>query len=261
MIKGRALITGGATRLGRAMALQLAELGLDVAVHYSSSADAAAETVSLIKAKGRKAVALQADLLDMDAASALVPEAASALGGPLTVLINNASIFEYDTLETATHDSWDRHMASNFQAPFVLTQAFAKQAPDAAQDARGEPLAQAAIVNMVDQRVRKLTPEFMTYTLAKMGLWALTQTSAQALAPAIRVNAIGPGPTMQGARQSDAHFAGQRENTILGRGPNPEDIAAALSYILNAPALTGQLLCVDAGQHLAWQTPDIRGVE
>lgn len=261
MITGRALVTGAAGRLGRAMSLQLADLGFDVAVHYGTSAQEADETVKLIEAKGRKSVALQADLLDLDAAEALVPAAAKALGGPLSVLINNASIFEYDTLETATRGNWDRHMASNFQAPFLLTQSFATQAPTVGKDAQGEPLAQAAIINMVDQRVRKLTPEFMTYTLAKMGLWALTQTSAQALAPAIRVNAIGPGPTMQGARQSDGHFARQRAATILERGPNAADITAALVYILHAPALTGQLLCIDAGQHLAWKTSDVLGVE
>ncbi|MCB1406907.1 MAG: SDR family oxidoreductase, partial [Rhodobacteraceae bacterium] len=138
---------------------------------------------------------------------------------------------------------------------------FAAQAPKAARDDAGEPLATGLIVNMIDQRVRKLTPEFMTYTLAKMGLWALTQTTAQALAPAIRVNAIGPGPTLQGGRQSAAHFARQRENTVLGRGANPSDITAALGYFLDAPAVTGQLLCVDGGQHLGWQTPDILGVE
>jgi NAD(P)-dependent dehydrogenase (short-subunit alcohol dehydrogenase family) len=152
-------------------------------------------------------------------------------------------------------------MGSNFQAPFLLTQAFARQAPAVAKDQNGEPIAQAAIINMIDQRVRKLTPEFMTYTLAKMGLWALTQTSAQALAPSIRVNAIGPGPTMQGIRQSDGHFARQRAATILERGSNPEDITAAMEYILRSPALTGQLICIDGGQHLGWRTADVLGVE
>lgn len=261
MVSGRALVTGASDRLGRAMALQLADMGLDVVVHYSLSADAAAKTVRLITAKGRKAVALQADFLDMDAVEGLVPAAALALGGPLSVLVNNASIFEHDTIKTATRGSWNRHMSSNFQAPFVLTQAFARQAPEVGEDAHGEPIARAVIINMIDQRVRKLTPEFMTYTLAKMGLWALTQTSAQALAPAIRVNAIGPGPTVQGSRQSTDHFTKQRAATLLERGSNPEDITAALAYIVNSPALTGQLLCVDGGQHLGWKTPDVLGVE
>ncbi|MCB1367216.1 MAG: SDR family oxidoreductase, partial [Rhodobacteraceae bacterium] len=157
--------------------------------------------------------------------------------------------------------SWDRHMGSNLRAPFVLTQDFARQVPAMRRDAADEPLASGCIVNMIDQRVRKLTPDFMTYTIAKMGLWALTRTSAQALAPAIRVNAIGPGPTMQGARQSDRHFAAQRSATVLERGANPDDITAALGFILDAPALTGQLLCIDGGQHLGWQTPDVLGVE
>jgi len=261
MIDGLALVTGAADRLGRAMALKLADMGFDLVVHYGSSSEAAGETVKLIEAKGRKAVAVQADLLDMDAVAALVPEATKAMGQPLTVLINNASIFEYDTLQSATREGWDRHMGSNFQAPFLLTQAFARQAPAVAKDQNGEPIAQAAIINMIDQRVRKLTPEFMTYTLAKMGLWALTQTSAQALAPSIRVNAIGPGPTMQGIRQSDDHFARQRAATILERGSNPEDITAAMEYILKSPALTGQLICIDGGQHLGWRTADVLGVE
>jgi NAD(P)-dependent dehydrogenase (short-subunit alcohol dehydrogenase family) len=114
---------------------------------------------------------------------------------------------------------------------------------------------------MIDKRVRKLTPEFMTYTIAKMGLWAFTQTAAMGLAPHVRVNAIGPGPTLQGARQSDEHFAHQRKSTVLGRGANPSDITGALGYFLDAHAVTGQLLCVDGGQHIGWQTPDILGVE
>lgn len=257
----RALVTGAGKRLGRAMALYLARRGHDVAVHYAGSEEAAADTVREIEAMGRRATALQADLLDEDATQRLLPRAARALGGPVTVLVNNASIFEHDRLDTATRDSWDRHMESNLRAPFVLIQALAAQVPDPEQDDAGEPLARGLVVNMIDQRVRKLTPEFLTYTLAKAGLWTLTQTAAQALAPRVRVNAIGPGPTLQGARQSDRHFAAQRAATVMGRGANPEDITAALSYFLDAPAVTGQLLCIDGGQHLAWRTPDVLGVE
>jgi len=257
----KALITGAGKRLGRAMALYLAERGHDVALHYASSADGAQDVAEQVRALGRQAVTLQADLLDEGATEALIPSASQALGGALTVLINNASIFEYDTIQSATRESWDRHIGSNLRAPFVLTQAFAAQAPEAGTDAAGEPIARGLIVNMIDQRVRKLTPEFMTYTIAKMGLWAMTQTTAQALAPAIRVNAIGPGPTLQGDRQSAAHFARQRASTILGRGANAADITAALGYFLESPAVTGQLLCVDGGQHLGWRTPDILGVE
>ncbi len=257
----RALVTGAGIRLGRAMALYLAGRGFDVAVHYASSRDGADQVVDQIKSMGRNAVALQADLLDEDAAQGLIARASEALDGALTCLVNNASIFEYDNLETATRDSWDRHIGSNLRAPFVLTQQFAAQAPKAVRDEVGEPLSQALVVNMLDQRVKKPTPEFMTYTIAKMGLWAFTQTAAQSLAPDIRVNAIGPGPTIKGYRQSDAHFNNQRANVPLGRGANASDITAALGYFLDSPAVTGQLLCVDGGQSLAWKTADIIGIE
>ncbi|AXI45279.1 short chain dehydrogenase [Sulfitobacter sp. SK012] len=257
----RALVTGAGHRLGRATALYLGARGYDVAVHYASSAEGAEATVAELRAMGRNAVALQADLLSEDATQELLPRAVEALGGPITCLINNASIFEHDTIETATRESWDRHIGSNLRAPFVLIQAMAAQNLKAKNDINGEAQATGLIVNMVDQRVRKLTPEFMTYTVAKMGLWALTQTTAQALAPAIRVNAIGPGPTLRGGRQSHEHFAEQRANTVLERGSNPSDITAAIGFFLDAPAVTGQLMCVDGGQHLGWQTPDVIGVE
>lgn len=257
----RALVTGAGHRLGQAMAVYLAGRGYDVAVHYASSDTGARDTVAQVEQAGQTGIALQADLTDEADTQALFGKAADALGGPVTCLVNNASIFEYDTVETATRDSWDRHMESNLRAPFVLTQAMAAQGLTPDRDARDEPVATGLILNMVDQRVRKLTPEFMTYTLAKMGLWALTQTSARALTPAIRVNAIGPGPTLQGGRQSAEHFAKQRAATVLERGSNPEDIVAALGYFLDSPAVTGQLLCVDGGQHLAWETPDVVGVE
>lgn len=250
-------MTGAGRRLGKAMALGLAKRGFDVVVHYASSKTEALGVVKEINALGQQAAAIQADLLVTAEAETLVERAASALGGPLTVLINNASIFEYDTIETATAESWDRHIGSNLRAPFILSQAFARAIPDTITDSAGEPIASGLIVNMVDQRVRKLTPEFMTYTLAKWGLWGLTQTTAQALAPKIRVNAIAPGPTMIGSRQTKEHFSKQRANTVLQRGANPGDITAALNYLLDANAVTGQLLTVDGGQHLGWRTPDI----
>ncbi len=257
----RALVTGAGHRLGRAMAVYLAGRGYDLAVHYASSDAGARETQSMIEAKGQKGVPLQANLVDEAETQTLFGRAVDALGGPITCLINNASIFEYDTVETATRETWDRHFGSNLRAPFVLTQAMADQGLAPALDDMDEPVASGLIVNMVDQRVRKLTPEFMTYTLAKMGLWALTQTSARALTPAIRVNAIGPGPTLQGGRQSAEHFAKQRAATVLQRGSNPSDIVGALGYFLDSPAVTGQLLCTDGGQHLGWETPDVVGVE
>lgn len=257
----RALVTGAARRLGRAMALYLGQRGWDVAVHYAGSEAEAAEVVAALQAMGRQAVALPADLLDEAETASLIPRAAAALGGPITCLVNNASIFEHDTFETATLDSWARHFGSNLRAPFVLMQAFAAQLPETVPDATGEPLATGLVVNMIDQRVRRLTPDFATYTLAKSALWTLTQTAAQGLAPRIRVNAIGPGPTLQGGRQTAEQFARQRAATILRRGTNPDEICAALGYFLDSPAVTGQLICVDGGQHLAWETPDVLGVE
>lgn len=255
-----ALITGAARRLGRAMALHLAERGHDVAIHYAGSAEAAEDTAAAARAHGVRAQTFRADLLDIAATAQLVPRVADAMG-QLTVLVNNASIFEYDNIRSATTESWDRHLGSNLRAPFQLIQAFAAQAPAPLPDENGEPQAQALVVNMVDQRVLKPTPEFMTYSLAKAGLWSLTRTAAQALAPAIRVNAIGPGPTLIGSRQSKAHFAAQRAGTILGRGADAEDIVRALSFFLDSRAVTGQLICVDGGQHLCWQTPDVLGLE
>jgi NAD(P)-dependent dehydrogenase (short-subunit alcohol dehydrogenase family) len=255
-----ALVTGAGKRLGRAMALYLARRGHDVAVHFSSAQDEAEGVAAEIRAMGQKAVTLQADLLDEAQVETLVPRAVAALG-PLTVLINNASIFEYDRIDTATRKSWDRHIGSNLRAPYVLTQAFARQCPPTGTDGNGEPIASGLIINMIDQRIWKPTPEFSTYTIAKMGLWALTQTAAQGLAPQVRVNAIGPGPTMQGARQSADHFARQRAATILNRGANPDDIVAALGFFLDSPAVTGQMLAIDGGQHLGWRTPDVLGPE
>ena len=257
----RALVTGGAIRIGRAIALQLAKSGFDVAVHYGTSEDQANEVVDEIRAMGRQAVALRADLTKEDEVQALVPAAKEALGGPILCLVNNASLFEYDRIDTATRAGWDRHMECNLRAPFVLTQAVAADLPEPARDRRGEPVAQGLILNLLDQRVHKLTPEFMTYTLSKMGLWALTQTAAQGLAPKARVNAIGPGPTLQGGRQSLDHFQRQRAATVLQRGSNPEDVTAAVRFFLESPGVTGQMIATDGGQHLAWETPDVLGVE
>jgi NAD(P)-dependent dehydrogenase (short-subunit alcohol dehydrogenase family) len=261
-MNGNALVTGAGKRLGREIALYLASRGFGVVVHYHSSAGEAGEVVADCRAMGVDAVAVAADLTRESDMQGLVGHAVDAIGGPLSVLVNSASIFEHDTIETGTRESWDRHLESNLRAPFVLTQNFAAQAPE--PDVGGEwnePTARALIVNMIDQRVRKLTPHFASYTIAKIGLWALTQTTAQALAPAIRVNAIGPGPTMQGARQSRDHFAAQRANTVLKRGADPSDVTHAVGYFLDAPSVTGQLICVDGGQHLGWETPDVRGVE
>ena len=245
-----ALVTGAAARLGRAMALGLAERGVDIALHYNSNADEAEKTAAEIRALGVKCVTLQANLLDHDQTLALVDRARDGLGQDLDVLINCASVFKYDSIKSASQTSWDMNIDSNLRAPFVLTQEFAKQVPEATLEANGERRANACIVNMIDQRVRKLTKEYMTYTIGKMGLWTFTQTSARALGPHIRVNGIGPGSTMQGAEQSDEQFLEHRIGAPLGRGANPEDIVQAMNFLLDAPAFTGQLLCVDGGQHL-----------
>lgn len=257
----RALVTGAGRRLGRAMALYLAGRGYDLAIHYAGSRDEAASVADEIRRMGRSAETVAADVLIEDQVQTLIARAAEALGGPVSVLVNNASIFEHDDFTTATRASWDRHIESNLRAPFVLTQRFAAQVPDPLSDAAGEPVAQGLIVNMVDQRVWKLTPDFASYTIAKAALWALTQTSAQGLAPRVRVNAIGPGPTLQGGRQTAEAFAAQRAATVLQRGANLADITAALGFFLDSVAVTGQMIAVDGGQHLAWQTPDVTGVE
>lgn len=257
----RAVVTGAGKRLGREMALYLARRGHDVGVHYSASRTEAEEVVAEIRAMGRRAVAIGADLLVEAETETIIPAAVEGLGGPLTVLVNNASIFENDSIRTGTRTSWDRAIETNLRAPFVLTQAFAAQCPPVGRDEAGEPLPSGLVINMVDQRVNKLTPMFASYTVAKMGLWALTRTAAQALAPQIRVNAIGPGPTQQGLRQSAEHFARQRRTTLIGRGANASDITAALGFFLDSPAVTGQMIVVDGGQHLVWQSPDTQIVE
>ena len=255
--KPRALVTGAAVRLGRAIALELGEMGFDVAVHYGGSKDEAEDVVARLHEMGQGAVALQADLSDEDAVARLVPDAADALGGPLSCLVNNASVFEADSFASATRDSWDKHMATNLRAPFHLIQRFAEQCPAPAEDARGEPLAQGVVINMIDQRVFKLTPRYTSYTLSRAALWTMTQTAAQGLAPAVRVNAVGPGPTLQNTAQTDAEFENERRSTILSRGADPSDIAEAVRYLVSARSVTGQMVCVDGGQHLAWQTPDV----
>ncbi|MGR3550593.1 SDR family oxidoreductase [Pseudooceanicola sp.] len=257
----QALVTGAGKRLGRAIALDLAASGYDVAVHYGTSYAEAEEVAGLIRDMGRHAVTLRADLAVEGEVSTLVARAAKGLGAPLDCLVNNASAFEYDNVHSVTRESWDRHMECNLRAPFVLSQTFGAQCPAAEPDPQGEPEARSLIVNMIDQRVRKLTPEFTSYTLSRAALWVLTQTMAQGLAPDVRVNAIGPGPTLKGGRQDEGQFQRQRESTVLGRGSNPEDITRALRFLLSAPGVTGQMICTDGGQHLGWRTPDVMDVE
>lgn len=237
-----ALVTGGARRLGRAIAVALAEAGFDVAVHYGTSRDAAEEAADAIRALGRQATTLRADLATEIEVTGLLPAAAAALG-PIGVLVNNASAFGRDEWDDATRESWDAHLEPNLRAPFVLAQAFAKALP---------PGAEGCIINMLDQRVWSLTPHFVSYTVSKAGLWALTQSLALALAPRIRVNGIGPGPTLPSARQSEDQFARQFASTPLHRGTSPAEVARAAIAILALPAMTGQMIALDGGQHLQW---------
>jgi NAD(P)-dependent dehydrogenase (short-subunit alcohol dehydrogenase family) len=240
-----ALVTGAGQRIGRACALALADAGYAVAVHYNTSGKAAEEVAVSIRDKGGKAVAIAANLTDEDAVARLLPRAVEALG-PIGVLVNNASVFEGDTVMTANRDGWNRHLAVNLRAPFVLSQEFARRLPDNAG---------GLIVNLLDERVWNLTPYFVSYTLSKAGLWTLTQTMALALAPRIRVNGIGPGPTLPSPRQSPEQFVRQRAQMPLGRGTSPPEIVAAMRFILSAPALTGQMIALDGGQHLGWAQP------
>ncbi len=256
----RALVTGAAFRLGRAMALDLAASGWDVALHYNSSSDGAEATAEIARSHGGTVSTVQADLLSEADVSTLVSRAAEALGGPLTLLINNASLFEEDSFATMTRETWDRAFDSNLRGPMALTQAFAAQAPRAVIDARNEPEAQAVVINMIDQRVLKPTPFFLSYAVAKAGLFHFTRMAAQALAPHVRVGGIGPGPTLIAEQESDAHFARQRAACVLGRGSDPDDIVHAMRFIIENKAFTGQMLAIDGGQHLAWKTPDILDV-
>ena len=253
----RALVTGGALRLGRAMVLDLAATGWDVAIHYHSSQGPAAETAAEARVLGARAATLGTDLLVEEEVAGLVGRAAAVLGGPLSLLINNASIFENDRVGTITRESWDRAMESNLRAPVHLTQVFAAQAPRAELDANGEPVARSVVINLIDMRVLKPTPWFQSYFLAKSALFAFTQTAAMELAPDIRVAAIGPGPTLPATGQSERHFRNQRGQCILQRGADPEDITQAMQFIIANKAYTGQMLAIDGGHHLVWRTRDI----
>ncbi|MCA3719027.1 MAG: SDR family oxidoreductase [Brevundimonas sp.] len=242
---GAALVTGGSRRIGRAIVLALARRGHDIAIHHRASREDAEALASDVRALGRRATVLCADLARESEVRALVPAAAAELG-PLTVLVNNASVFEDDRVGDLSRESWDKHMETNLRAPLVLMEAFAAQAPNG-----------SAVVNLLDQRVLKPDPRFVSYALSRNGLWWATRTMAQALAPRIRVNGVGPGPTLKSIHQSDEDFAAEAASVPLGHGAGPDDIAAAVLYLVDARSVTGQMIAVDGGQHLAWQTPDI----
>lgn len=238
-----ALITGAGRRIGRAITLALARAGYAVVLNsHASRAEAEKLAAEIIAADGRAVVVL-ADLADRDAVGGLIATANAF--GPLTLLVNNASEFESDEIGNLDRAKFERTMAVNLTAPLFLSQAFAAQAP-----------AGASIVNIVDQRVLKPTPLFFSYALSKAALHDATGMLAQALAPNVRVNAVAPGPTLPSPRQSQEQFAAQAATVPLGRGPSPEEIAAAVLYLAEARSVTGVTIAVDGGQHLAWRTPD-----
>ena len=240
-----ALVTGAGKRIGRAIVLSLARAGCAVAVHYRESGADAEAVAAEARAFGVRATVLQADLGQEAEVSGLIERARQALG-PIGVLVNNASTFDMDLVQTVTRASWDHHIEPNLRAPFVLTQDFAAQLPEEAE---------GAVVNMLDQRVWNLTPYFVSYSVSKSGLWTLTRSLALALAPRIRVNAIGPGPTLPSVHQTDAQFERQWRAMPLQRGTTPEEIAEAVRFLLAARAMTGQMLALDGGQHLGWAQP------
>lgn len=248
--KGVALVTGGAKRIGRAIAEDLCQNGFTVVIHAHHSVAEAEALAASLRERGGTAQALAADLTDMQAATGLIARAAET-AGPVDLLVNNASTFEHDEIGALDEGTWDMHFAMHAKAPAFLTQAMAASLPD---DREG------VVVNMIDQRVWRLTPNFFSYTLSKAALWTATQTMAQALAPRIRVNAIGLGPTLKSARQSEQDFAKQAKAIPLQHGPDLSEIGATIRYFRENRSITGQMIALDGGQHLAWETPDIAGI-
>lgn len=242
-----ALITGAAKRIGRAIAEDLAANGFSVAIHANGSLAEAEALAAELREKGNRATALQADLTDIGATGELIAKASEELG-PLDLLINNASVFRQDSARSFDAQAWAQHFDIHVRAPSILAAALAEQLPN---DANG------LIVNIIDQRVWALRPSFYSYTLSKSALWTATQTLAQALAPRIRVNAIGPGPSIPSERQAQEDFQAQVSALILRRGPALEEFGQTIRFLYDTPSITGQMIALDGGQHLAWQTPDV----
>lgn len=247
MMTGQAvLVTGGAKRIGRAIVEDLAAHGFSVAIHANTSWKEASELAEAIRARGARAVAVQADLSDEQATRGLIRQVEDALG-TVTLLVNNASIFKDDRLQQGHWPDWDAHFAVHVKAPAILTSLMAERLPDEAE---------GLVVNLIDQRVWAPTPLNFSYTLSKSALWTATQTMAQALAPRIRVNGLGPGPTLANDRQDKAAFRRQAEAVLLKRSPALSEFGATIRWLVEARSVTGQMICLDGGQHLAWETPD-----
>ncbi|ESX13992.1 SDR family oxidoreductase [Mesorhizobium sp. M0179] len=247
---GTALVTGGGKRIGKAIVEDLAAHGFAVAIHANRSTAEADALAANIRDGGGRAGVVAADLTDMDAVGDLVGRAAAALG-PVTLLVNNASLFVDDSVEDFDWAAWDLHFAIHVKTPALLAQNFARALP---------PGREGLIVNIIDQRVWRPTPRYFSYALSKSALWTQTEMLAQALGPRIRVNAIGPGPALKNARQDDDDFQKQVDGLILKRGPQLAEFGATIRYLWEARSVTGQMIALDGGQHLAWQTPDVTGM-
>ncbi len=247
-MSGAVLITGAGTRVGRILADGLAADGWAVAIHYNRSADSAESAARNINAAGGTAATIQANLFIPDDVNQLIDRAGQALGQPLTALVNNASTFEPDSAQTYTDAMMQYHMQVNLRAPLNLSRDLAAQIPS---DTQG------CVINMIDNRVLKPNPLYFTYSLSKASLYWATKTLAQSLAPHVRVNGIGPGPTLRNTAQKDGEFEAEAAATLLGHGSPPDTLLQAARYLLNASSVTGQMIAVDGGQHLNWRTPDL----
>ncbi|WP_274630676.1 SDR family oxidoreductase [Arvimicrobium flavum] len=246
-----ALVTGGAKRIGRAIVENLAAHGFGVVIHCNRSRADADALAAAIRGKGGEAAVVTADLSEQRAVGGLIDQATATLG-PIGLLVNNASVFEPDTADDFEWEVWDRHFALHLKAPAMLTRNLAAALP---------PNQEGLVVNIVDQRVWKPTPHYFSYTLSKSSLWDATRTMAQSFAPRLRVNAIGPGPTLANIRQSAADFEAQAGSVLLGRGPSLDEFGATIRYLWETRSITGQMIAIDGGQHLAWETPDVTGNE
>ena len=242
-----ALVTGGAKRIGKAIVEDLAANGFAVAIHANESLEEAQAIARALNGRGLTAAAVQCDLADGAATARLIAAAAEAVG-PLDLLVNNASLFKPDTVDAFDDALWDRHFAVHVKAPSILARDFLRQLPEGVS---------GSIVNLIDQRVWNPTPRYYSYTLSKSALWMATRTMAQSFAPRVRVNAIGPGPSLPNERQDDADFQAQVEGLILRRGPALAEFGRTVRFLFDTPSITGQMIALDGGQHLAWETPDV----
>ena len=241
------LITGGAKRIGAAIAVDLAAHGFAVAIHANNSRDEALRKVEAIIANGGKATAVFNDLMDSATCAAIIDQAEAVLG-PVQILVNSASVFQGDTAHKPDMAQFDAHFAMHVKAPSLLA---ARMVERLAGEKSG------LIVNVIDQRVWRLTPHFFSYTLSKAALWTATQTMAMAFAPNVRVNAIGPGPTLANERQAPEDFKAQVDAVPLRHAPALAEFGATVRYLWDAKSVTGQMIALDSGQHLAWETPDV----